>query len=88
MKDSGVRVDIFGRAARRMHGMWLMSRFPGDRKGAVTIGFASKVSDSLWHREVSELAVDSEDEKGLIGSSRLRPTRLIIRTFRKLCQGW
>src|SRR5207245_10666993 len=34
------------------------ARFPEDRKGQVTHGLAMKVSDSHWHRQLSELGTE------------------------------
>src|SRR5262245_15054921 len=53
--DSGVRVGIIaredsGEAWRVGH-----ERFPEDRKGQITHKLAMKVSDSQWHKQLSEL---------------------------------
>ena len=50
----GIRVGII---ARRQEGeAWdvARARFPEDRKGQLTRQLASRVSDSVWHRELSE----------------------------------
>ena len=52
---SGIRVGIITRA--REEDAWSVAhaRFPVDRKGQLTHHLAMKVSDSSWHRQLSEL---------------------------------
>jgi len=53
---AGLRVGIIARE----HGdeAWALARarFPEDRRGQLTRQLATKVSDSVWHRQLSELA--------------------------------
>jgi alkanesulfonate monooxygenase len=53
--DYGIRVGIIARASG--DDAWTIgrSRFPEDRKGQLTHQLAMKVSDSVWHRQLSEL---------------------------------
>jgi alkanesulfonate monooxygenase len=53
--DYGVRVGIIARASD--DDAWTIgrARFPEDRKGQLTHQLAMKVSDSVWHRQLSEL---------------------------------
>lgn len=60
--NSGVRVGIIVRedsneAWRIAHG-----RFPEDRKGQVTHQLAMKVSDSLWHKQLSQMPDTTDPE--------------------------
>lgn len=58
---SGVRIGIIARAAEDDAWSVARARFPEDRKGQLTQQLAMKVSDSSWHRQLSELAKDGED---------------------------
>jgi alkanesulfonate monooxygenase len=51
----GVRLGIIARAAG--DDAWAIgrARFPEDRKGQLTHQLAMKVSDSVWHHQLSEL---------------------------------
>jgi alkanesulfonate monooxygenase len=52
----GIRVGIIAR--RRDHEAWEVAhaRFPADRRGQLTHQLAMKVSDSVWHRQLSAMA--------------------------------
>lgn len=54
--DSGIRVGIISR--EREDDAWRVAheRFPEDRKGQLTHQLAMKVSDSAWHKQLSDLA--------------------------------
>jgi alkanesulfonate monooxygenase len=51
----GIRVGVIARDDDSQAWKVARSRFPEDRKGQVTHGLAMKVSDSHWHRQLSEL---------------------------------
>jgi alkanesulfonate monooxygenase len=51
----GMRVGIIARDDDAQAWKVARTRFPEDRKGQVTHGLAMKVSDSHWHRQLSEL---------------------------------
>jgi len=57
--DSGVRVGIITR--RSADEAWRIAheRFPTDKKGQLTHKLAMKVSDSSWHKQLSEVAADA-----------------------------
>jgi alkanesulfonate monooxygenase len=51
----GMRVGIIARDDESDAWKVARARFPEDRKGQLTHGLAMKVSDSQWHRQLSEL---------------------------------
>ena len=51
----GMRVGIIARGDESDAWKVARARFPEDRKGQLTHGLAMKVSDSQWHRQLSEL---------------------------------
>jgi alkanesulfonate monooxygenase len=53
---AGVRVGIIAREDGREAWDIARARFPEDRKGQLTHQLAMKVSDSVWHRQISELS--------------------------------
>lgn len=61
--DSGFRVGIISR--ERDDEAWRIARarFPEDRKGQLTRQLATKVSDSVWHKRLSERAGEGEHGK-------------------------
>src|SRR5205807_8680455 len=52
----GVRVGIIAREHEREAWEIAQARFPEDRRGQLTRQLATKVSDSVWHAQLSELA--------------------------------
>jgi alkanesulfonate monooxygenase len=61
--DSGVRVGIIARDREEEAWNVAYTRFPEDRKGELTRQFANKVSDSLWHKQLAEVAERSRKQK-------------------------
>ena len=61
--DSGVRVGIIAR--RNEAEAWEIAeqRFPEDRKGQITHQLAMKVSDSLWHQQLSQTAKQTKSQR-------------------------
>lgn len=60
--EYGVRVGIIGRETDEEAWRVAVERFPEDRKGQIAHAMAMKVSDSHWHKQLSETpgeAVDS-----------------------------
>ncbi|MGH7769522.1 MAG: LLM class flavin-dependent oxidoreductase [Candidatus Binatia bacterium] len=53
--DYGVRLGVIARASDNDAWAIARARFPEDRKGQITHQLAMKVSDSVWHRQLSEL---------------------------------
>ena len=52
---SGIRIGIIARSEEAEAWSIARARFPEDRKGQLTHQLAMKVSDSSWHRQLSEL---------------------------------
>lgn len=52
----GVRVGVIARADEEEAWRVAHERFPGDRRGQLTHQLAMKVSDSVWHRQLSKTA--------------------------------
>jgi len=61
--DSGVRMGIIARDTEAEAWSIALARFPEDRKGQIAHDLAMKTSDSVWHKQLSDLA-HSSDEKG------------------------
>ena len=57
--DAGVRVGIITRASADEAWRIAHERFPTDKKGQLTHKLAMKVSDSSWHKQLSEIAAES-----------------------------
>ena len=53
---SGIRVGIIARHDEEEAWAVAHHRFPEDRKGQLTHQVAMKLSDSVWHKQLSELA--------------------------------
>ena len=51
----GIRVGIIAREDEAEAWAIARSRFPEDRKGQLTRNLATKVSDSVWHQQLSEI---------------------------------
>lgn len=60
----GIRVGIISRATDAEAWRVAHERFPGDRRGELTHELASKTSDSVWHRELSEAAARERSDPG------------------------
>jgi alkanesulfonate monooxygenase len=58
----GIRLGVIARDDDARAWQVARKRFPEDRKGQVTHALAMKVSDSQWHRQLSELGADSSEE--------------------------
>jgi alkanesulfonate monooxygenase len=58
----GIRVGIIAR--QRESDAWDIAhaRFPDDRKGQLTRKLAEKVSDSVWHKQLSSMSQDTRDD--------------------------
>jgi alkanesulfonate monooxygenase len=53
--SSGIRIGVIARSEDAEAWSVARARFPEDRKGQLTHQLAMKVSDSSWHRQLSEL---------------------------------
>jgi alkanesulfonate monooxygenase len=60
---SGIRVGIISRPDEDEAWQVAHARFPVDRKGQLTQQLAMKVSDSVWHKQLSEMSARPTDEK-------------------------
>jgi alkanesulfonate monooxygenase len=58
--DSGVRTGIIARNTEEEAWRIAHARFPDDRKGQIAHELAMKTSDSVWHKQLSELAHSTE----------------------------
>ncbi|HEX6199022.1 MAG TPA: LLM class flavin-dependent oxidoreductase [Thermoanaerobaculia bacterium] len=56
----GVRVGVIARADEEEAWQVAHERFPGDRRGQLTHQLAMKVSDSVWHQQLSKTAEESD----------------------------
>jgi alkanesulfonate monooxygenase len=54
--DVGMRIGIIAREDAEEAWRLAYERFPEDRAGQIAHGLAMRVSDSEWHRQLSELA--------------------------------
>jgi alkanesulfonate monooxygenase len=61
----GIRVGIIAR--QRESDAWDIAhaRFPHDRRGQLTRNVAEKVSDSMWHKQLSSMSRTTLDEPGV-----------------------
>ena len=57
---TGIRVGIVARDGEEEAWRVAHERFPGDRRGQLTHQLAMKVSDSVWHRQLSEMAGEAD----------------------------
>jgi alkanesulfonate monooxygenase len=60
----GVRVGIIARPSPDEAWAVAHDRFPDDRKGELAHQLAMKTSDSIWHRQLSELGRDNREKRG------------------------
>ena len=58
--ECGIRVGVITRPNAEEAWRIALTRFPEDRKGQITRQLASKVSDSVWHQQLSELETKHE----------------------------
>ncbi|ALA60758.1 LLM class flavin-dependent oxidoreductase [Nitrospira moscoviensis] len=63
--DSGIRVGIIARDCEEEAWEVAALRFPVDRKGQITRELAMKVSDSLWHKQLSELTEAAQGQRSV-----------------------
>jgi alkanesulfonate monooxygenase len=58
----GIRVGIIAREDEAEAWRVARARFPEDRKGQLTQQLAMKVSDSVWHKQLSQMHEESEND--------------------------
>ena len=61
--DAGIRVGIIARQESADAWRVARERFPEDRKGQITHQLAMKISDSSWHKQLSELGEMEQGEE-------------------------
>jgi len=77
-KARGVRIGIIARCDDAQAWRIARARFPEDRKGRITHQLAMKVSDSSWHRQLSEF--------GTAGASAENPYWLVpFENYKTFC---
>lgn len=62
--SSGIRIGVIARSKDTHAWEVARARFPEDRKGQLTHQLAMKVSDSSWHRQLSELGNQESTGEG------------------------
>jgi alkanesulfonate monooxygenase len=62
---AGVRVGIIARETNQEAWAVAYERFPADRKGQIAHQLAMKISDSQWHKQISNLAKESESTQSV-----------------------
>lgn len=60
---SGIRIGVIAREKSEEAWEVAQRRFPEDRKGQLAHQLAMKVSDSAWHKQLTELAAESKTRK-------------------------
>lgn len=60
-KGAGIRIGIIAREDESSAWAVAHSRFPEDRRGQLTHQLAMKISDSEWHKQLSELGAHSSN---------------------------
>src|SRR5467141_2648962 len=60
---SGIRIGIIARSEDAAAWSVARARFPEDRRGQLTHQLAMKVSDSEWHRQLSQLGATAAGEE-------------------------
>ena len=61
--NSGMRVGIISRPEETEAWHIAQARFPQDRKGQLAHQLAMKVSDSVWHKQLSEMSAQADGER-------------------------
>ena len=61
--ESGVRLGVIARADAEDAWRIAHARFPEDRRGQITHQLAMKVSDSVWHKQLSDLGKPGYSEE-------------------------
>lgn len=62
---AGIRVGIIARPTSAEAWSVAIERFPGDRKGQLAHQLAMRLSDSVWHQQLSEMAQANGDLQGV-----------------------
>ncbi len=62
---AGIRVGIIARPTSGEAWSVAIERFPGDRKGQLAHELAMRLSDSVWHKQLSDMARANGDVQGV-----------------------
>jgi alkanesulfonate monooxygenase len=62
---AGIRVGIIARPTSAEAWSAAIERFPGDRKGQLAHQLAMRLSDSVWHKQLSEMTRENGDQQGV-----------------------
>jgi alkanesulfonate monooxygenase len=62
---AGIRIGIIARPTSAEAWSVAIERFPGDRKGQLAHQLAMRLSDSVWHKQLSEMAHENGDQQGV-----------------------
>jgi alkanesulfonate monooxygenase len=62
---AGIRVGIIARPTSAEAWSVAIERFPGDRKGQLAHQLAMRLSDSVWHKQLSEMTRENGDQQGV-----------------------
>ncbi len=57
---SGMRIGVIARESEEQAWTIAEARFPADRKGQLTHQLAMKTSDSAWHKQLSQMAIETK----------------------------
>jgi alkanesulfonate monooxygenase len=63
LEKAGIRIGVIARAEEDVAWHVAHERFPEDRKGQLAHQLVMKVSDSVWHKQLSDLAASSTAER-------------------------
>ncbi len=63
LEKAGIRIGVIARDQEDQAWRVAYERFPEDRKGQLAHQLIMKVSDSVWHKQLAELAQDKAAEK-------------------------
>lgn len=61
--DKGIRIGVIARPSATEAWRVAWDRFPGDRRGEIMHRVAMRTSDSVWHRQLSQLADESASQQ-------------------------
>jgi len=61
---SGMRIGVIARQSEEQAWAVAEARFPADRKGQLTHQLAMKTSDSAWHKQLSQMAIETKPDRG------------------------
>jgi alkanesulfonate monooxygenase len=60
-KEPGIRIGVIARETSAAAWEIAWQRFPGDRRGQLTHQLAMAASDSVWHKQLSQLSIEMSE---------------------------